>query len=114
MLIDDEKDLCLLFSEILEEKGYIVTSANSVSDALNFLNEETPDLVILDLNLPDGDGMCVVPKIKKTSPNTIICIVSAYGSEKRKMDAKKKGISIFIDKPFSVEDILKNIRLFNR
>lgn len=114
MLIDDEKDLCLLLSEILEEKGYSVTSANSVGDALDFFKEEPPDLVILDLNLPDGDGMSIVSKIKKTNPNTIICIVSAYGSEKRKMDAKKKGISIFIDKPFTVKEILKNIRQSNR
>jgi len=114
MLIDDEIDLCLLLSEILEKNGYIVTSVNSIRDALNFLMEETPDLVILDLNLPDGDGMRVVPEIKKKSPNTIICIASAYGSEKRKMEAKQEGISIFIDKPFSAEEILKNIKQFNR
>ena len=113
LLIDDEKDLCMLLSEILEGKGYIVTNANSVRNAMDILDREAPDLVILDLHLPDGDGMSIIPKIKKSS-KTIIFIASAYGSERNKIEAKQEGISIFIDKPFSAEEILKNIKQFNR
>ena len=113
LLIDDEKDLCMLLSEILEGKGYIVTNANSVRNAMDILDREAPDLVILDLHLPDGDGMSIIPKIKKSS-KTIIFIASAYGSERNKIEAKQEGISIFIDKPFSAKAILKNIKQFNR
>ena len=109
LIIDDEKDLCMLLSDILREKGYNVNNVNTRKNALTFLDKETPDMVILDLKLPDGDGMSVIPKIKKSSPKTVICITSAYGSEKKKEEARRKGVSFFIDKPFTTKDILKNI-----
>jgi len=109
LLIDDEKDLCWLLADVLGKKGYTVTSANSRKTALAILEKETPDMVILDLKLPDGDGMKIISKIKKRNASTIVCIASAYGSIKKKEEAKQKGAFSFIDKPFTVDDILKNM-----
>jgi CheY-like chemotaxis protein len=112
LLIDDEKDLGWILSEILTEKGYNVLTANTKQKALAILAEgvKAPDMVILDLNLPDGNGMNIIPKIKKISSKTIICIASAYGTAKKKEEAKRMGVSFFVDKPFDVETILKIIR----
>ncbi|MDD5597315.1 MAG: response regulator [Victivallaceae bacterium] len=109
LLIDDEKDLCWLLTDVLNKKGYNVTSVNSRKTALTALVKENPDMVILDLKLPDGDGMNIIPKIKKNNADTVICVASAYGSIKKKEEAKQKGAFNFIDKPFTVTDILKNI-----
>lgn len=109
LIIEDEKDLCKLFSYILSPKGYTVASANTRKDGLVYIRKEKPDLVFLDLKLPDGDGMELLPKIKKMLPKTAVIIISAYGSEESREAAKRKPVCSFIDKPFGEENILRCI-----
>jgi len=113
LIIDDEEDLCWLLSNALTGKGYNVSTANTISDGMVHLNE-TPDLILLDLKLPDGDGMDILPKMKRITPETIVVIISAYGSEKRRQDANNKGVHSFIDKPLSEEKILEAIGQFQK
>jgi len=68
-----------------------------------------PDLIFLDLKLPDGDGMDIIPNINKISPQALITIISAYGSKQVMDEVMKKGVYSFIDKPFAEEDILRTI-----
>lgn len=110
LIIDDEEDLCSLLSDILRSKKYNVFTTNTKKGAIGSLKRKLPDLVFLDLKLPDGDGMNLLSKIKKVSPKTIVNIISAYGDEKRREEAKKKGAHSFIDKPFTVREILRSIR----
>lgn len=110
LIIEDEKDLCKLFSHILSPKGYTVVSANTRKDGMAYIKKEKPDLVFLDLKLPDGDGMKLLPKIKKMSPKAAVIIISAYGSEESREEAKCKPVCSFIDKPFGEENILRSIR----
>ena len=75
---------------------------------------QLPDLVFLDLKLPDGDGMGILPAIRKISPGTLVVIISAYGGEERREDAKEKGVHSFIDKPFTEKKILNIIKQFQK
>ena len=109
LIVDDEKDLCLLLSDILASRGYNVASANTKREAIACLKRETPDLAFLDLKLSDGDGLRVLSKIKDINPQTIVNIISAYGSPEIKEEAKRMGVHTFIDKPFTETDILKSI-----
>jgi len=113
LIIDDERDLCMILSEFLKIKGYNVSSVNTRRKALNLLGKEVPDMIILDLQLPDGDGMSIIPEIKKICSQTIICVASAYGSKKKKSKALQMGAFSFIDKPFTTKEILSNINLVN-
>ncbi len=113
LIIDDEEDLCWLLSNSLTGKGYNVSSANTISDGVGFLKKH-PHLIFLDLKLPDGDGMDILPEIKRITPETVVVIISAYGSEERRKDAKKKGVHSFIDKPLTVETILSTIKQFQK
>lgn len=110
LIIDDEEDLCLLLSEALGRKGYSVTTANTKRRGMACVRKTRPDLILLDLRLRDGDGMNLVSRINKINPAARINIISAYGSDDRKEEAKRKGADGFIDKPFTEEDILKNIK----
>ncbi len=105
LIIEDEEDLCWLLSNTLKDKGYNVIIANTISEGTACL-KELPDLVFLDLKLPDGDGMDILPKIKKISSDTLVTVISAYGSEERMEEARAKGVFSFIDKPFTEESIL--------
>ncbi|MEK7448101.1 MAG: response regulator [Planctomycetota bacterium] len=110
LIIDDEKDLCSLLSDVLTRKGYNVSVAHSKREGVTFLKKELPDLVFLDLKLPDDDGMKILSKINNMDSRPIVSIISAYGSEEKREEAKKKGVYSFIDKPFTEKDILRNIR----
>jgi len=111
LIIDDEVDLCWLLSGALTEKGYDVVAAHTLKDGMAYLSK-APDLVFLDLKLPDGDGMDILPIIRKKNPETFVVIISAYGSEDRIVDAKEKGVHSFIDKPFTVEKIIHTLDQF--
>lgn len=110
LIIDDEKDLCSLLGDALSEKNYDVSIANTREEAVSCLKSKTPDLVFLDLKLPDGDGLKVLSQIKKMYPAAIVNIISAYGSEESKEEAKNNGAYSFIDKPFTEKEILRSIR----
>ena len=113
LIIDDEEDLCWLLSNALTGKGYAVSTANTIGDGVAYLND-IPDLILLDLKLPGGDGMDLLPRIKSVTPETIVVIISAYGSEERRQDAKRKGVHSFIDKPLTEEKILSTIKQFQK
>ncbi len=110
LIIDDEKDLCQLLGDTLSSRGYNVKSANTRREAMSSLKSRSPDLVFLDLKLPDGDGTKLISKIKKINPDTVVNVISAYGSEDAKEKAMELGVNRFIDKPFSEEAILRSIR----
>jgi CheY-like chemotaxis protein len=113
LIIDDEEDLCWLLSNSLKGRGFTVWSANTITEAVECL-KESPDLIFLDLKLPDGDGMDILPEIRKAIPDAVVIIISAYGSEERRLDAKKKGVLSFIDKPLSEEKLMNAIGQFQR
>jgi CheY-like chemotaxis protein len=104
LVIDDEGDLCWLLSNALQKKGYKISIANTLSDGMACLSDK-PDLLLLDLKLPDGDGMDLFPKIREITPQTPVVIISAYGSEEKRMEARDEGVYGFLDKPFTEEKI---------
>ena len=110
LIIDDEKDLCQLLGDTLSSHGYNIESANTRREAMSSLKSHSPDMVFLDLKLPDGDGLRLLSCIKKINPSTAVNIISAYGTEEVRDKARKLGAYGFIDKPFSEETILRNIR----
>lgn len=114
LIIDDEQDMCSLLDDALSQKKYNVAIANTKREAVGCIKREMPDLVFLDLKLPDADGIKLLSKIKKINPKTIVNIISAYGSEESREEAKEKGAYSFIDKPFTESAILRSIRGLNK
>ena len=112
LIIEDEEDLCWLLSNTLKDKGYNVIIANTISEGAARI-KESPDLIFLDLKLPDGNGMDILPKIKEISPKTLVTVISAYGSAEKMEEARAKGVCSFIDKPFTEESILGLISQFS-
>ncbi|PIY31699.1 MAG: hypothetical protein COZ07_08365, partial [Candidatus Infernicultor aquiphilus] len=113
LIVDDEEDLCWLLTNALQSKGYNVSATNSIIKGIACLKEKIPNLVLLDLKLPDGNGMDMLPEIKAAAPQAVVVIISAYGSEEKRAEVKDKdGVHGFIDKPFTEERILEIIAQF--
>ncbi|MDI6776893.1 MAG: response regulator [Syntrophales bacterium] len=112
LIVDDEEDLCWLLTNTLQSKGYNVSTADGIIEGMACLKNKSPDLVFIDLKLPDGDGMDMLPEIKVAAPQTVVVIISAYGSEEKRAEAEDRGVHSFIDKPFTEERILETIAQF--
>ncbi|MBU0881324.1 MAG: response regulator, partial [Candidatus Omnitrophica bacterium] len=91
LIIDDEKDLCLLLGDALSSYGYNVKSVHTKKEAMSSLKTQAPDLVYCDLKLPDGDGMKILSEIRKISPRTMVNMITAYGNDQAKGEAKRLG-----------------------
>jgi len=110
LVVDDEKDTCSLLKKLLE--GCDVNSVTTGRKAINFVKKHRPDMVLLDLKLGDMDGLTVLSKIKKVSPRTFVTMISAYGDENVKREAKSYGAFDFLDKPlFEKKSLMFSKRL---
>lgn len=105
LIIDDETEICLLLSTMLKSKGYVTSTAHSLSEGESKVISLKPDIVILDINLPDGEGFELIPKIKESTKARIIMITARDG--KREQDlAQRLQVDEFFRKPFSNKTIL--------
>lgn len=113
LILDDEKEICFLLSALLSQMGYATDYAYSLEEGENKFEEEEFDLVFLDLNLPDGLGYNLVPKIRETNQDIKIVLISAHDGLLKKIESEKEGIDCFIDKPFNKEKINSALRSIN-
>ena len=110
LLIEDEAPLVRFLRATLESHGYRVFDVGSGKDALLQAASRVPDLVLLDLGLPDMDGMEVVRKLRTWSRVPVL-VVSARGRERDKVDALDAGADDYLTKPFGVEELLARVRV---
>lgn len=109
LLVDDEVSIQRAMAPLLRSRGYTVTVAGSGREALDMFERERPDLVILDLGLPDIDGSEVCRKVRNRA-DTPILILSARGEEKDKVAALDQGADDYVTKPFGPEELMARVR----
>ncbi|WP_273429008.1 sigma-54 dependent transcriptional regulator [Marinobacter sp.] len=106
LIIDDEKNLVssLIFS--LEEEGMSVHAAYTGKDGLAAVETHTPDIVLLDLKLPDQSGFDILDKLKTMTAPPITIMISAHGDTRAAVEAVKKGAQDYITKPFDLDELI--------
>jgi two-component system KDP operon response regulator KdpE len=110
LIVDDDRTMIRVFTASLETEGYRVFDADTGERGLAEVRTRNPDLVILDLGLPDVDGLAMVPQIRANSDAPII-VVSAREHEMDKVRALDAGANDYLTKPFSVPELLARIRV---
>jgi two-component system KDP operon response regulator KdpE len=110
LLVDDEAGIQRAVGPLLRSRGYDVDVAGSGADALAMFENRTPDLVVLDLGLPDIEGTEVCRRIRAKSPVPII-VLSARSAERDKVNALDLGADDYVTKPFGPEELLARIRV---
>ena len=109
LVVDDEPQIRRLLTGTLARAGYRTAEAASGRQAIEALGEAQPDLVLLDLGLPDRDGLELIPAIRKHSRAAIL-IVSAREATEQKVTALDLGAVDYVTKPFDTEELLARVR----
>jgi two-component system KDP operon response regulator KdpE len=110
LLVDDETSIQRSVAPLLRSRGYGVEVANTGAEALRAVSDREPDLIVLDLGLPDIEGTEVCRRIRDTLKTPII-VLSARGAEADKVTALDLGADDYVTKPFGPEELLARIRV---
>jgi len=108
LIIDDEKDICFLISEILKDEKYLTYTALNSSEAISNFNKINPDLVILDVWLSNSklDGIELLKEFKKIKNNVPVIIISGHGTVDLAVSSIKNGAYDFLEKPFNSDKLI--------
>lgn len=103
LIVDDEKGLCNYLKDFFSSRGHKVFIATNAKDALSLVEKESPELVLLDVNMPEMNGLEVLRLIKKNSPQIKVIMVTVSDDEDTKEKAKLFGADEFVRKPFTTD-----------
>ncbi len=106
LLVEDEASVREAFALRLSDHGYMVQTASSGEEALGLLRTAEPDILVLDLVMPNLTGLDVLARVKQTSPNLLVILVTARGTVKDAVEATKLGAFDFVAKSIDMEDLL--------
>lgn len=110
LIVDDEKDLCLVLNRFLSKHGFQVIEANKGKKALELLSEDAPDLILCDFKLDDMDGTSVLKAIKEVNPSIPVIIITGYSNIKTAVEVMRLGAFDYVTKPLIPDEILMTIR----
>ena len=111
LIVDDAAFMRMMIKDILQKNGFeVVGEASNGIEAVNLYKKEKPDVVTMDITMPDMDGIEAVKEIRAFDPGAKIIMCSAMGQQSMVMDAIKSGAKDFIVKPFQADRVLEAIR----
>ena len=110
LVVDDDTAFCVMLKTFLQKKGFEVTNAFNAQDADNALKEQSFDIVLTDIRLPDSDGLQILKKTKEASRDTQIILMTGYTDIKTAVNAMKAGAFDYVGKPINPDEILHTIQ----
>ncbi len=110
LVVDDEELTLRTISRGLRAEGYEVFTAGSGEDALRVFEEQSPELILLDIVLPGIDGVEVLRRMKSANPASIVLMMSAYHMVDRAVEAMKAGAYDYLVKPFHLADLMTTLQ----
>lgn len=105
LIVEDEGDICLILNLMLKKNDVEIEHVNTLAKAASFLKQQTPQIIIMDNQLPDGLGIDYIKKIKTDYPALKIIMITGNVAESDKEKALQNGADIFLAKPFTKEQI---------
>lgn len=109
LVVEDEKSISHFISTVLNNNGYEAMQARSGAEAMSMISSHCPDLIILDLGLPDMDGLEILRQLREWSSLPVV-VVSARSHERDKVDALDLGADDYLTKPFGTDELLARVR----
>jgi PAS domain S-box-containing protein len=109
LIVDDEKSICELLTEVLSDMGFNITTTCSPVEALEMATRQSYDLALLDIKMPQMDGISLSRKLRAITPSMGIILITGYGNFEIALEAIKLGVSDFIEKPFNIRELLISV-----
>jgi DNA-binding NtrC family response regulator len=112
LVIDDEQGIRSLLDMLLSRKGYGVVLADGGRKGLELFRRERPDVIVLDLNMPEMDGVAVLQQVRSLNPDQPVIIFTGAGTPEKEQRVHALGVSEFVEKEFSLHrlgDALKRV-----
>jgi two-component system chemotaxis response regulator CheY len=106
LVVDDAAFMRMRCAKLLTENGYTVIEAENGAEAVRKYQEARPDCVLLDITMPEMDGLTALQEIRKLDPNARVAMVTAMGQQQIVMEAIKSGAKDFVVKPFERDRVL--------
>ena len=110
LVVDDEAEIRSLLTDLLKEEGYKVRMAKTGAEAVEAVAKEIPDLVMMDVKLPDTDGLGVLKTLKREHPELEVIVMTAFGGSSTAIKAMEQGAYDYVTKPFEIDDLLATLR----
>jgi len=114
LVVEDSREIAEGLQQYLEEEGHAVVLATKAAHALALAASGPPDLVVLDLGLPDRDGTEVLGELRRRGLTMPVLILSARGTEADKLDGFRLGADDYVTKPFSIREVLARVAVLLR
>lgn len=110
LIVDDEALIRDTLAEFLTQEGFVVTCADSAEEALKYVHEQSFDVALCDVQLPGIDGIELLERVSKISPQTFFLLITAYGTVDSAVQAFRRGASDYLMKPIILDEVLSKIR----
>jgi len=110
LVVDDEADVRSLLTDLLTEEGYAVRTADTAAKAVAEIEKRLPDLVMMDVQLPDQDGIALLRQLKKEHSELEMIVMTAFGGSSTAIKAMEHGAYDYVTKPFEIDDLLATLK----
>jgi DNA-binding NtrC family response regulator len=110
LVVDDEPNLVKTYTRLLELKGFETCGVVTGGEAITRYQEQPFDLTLVDLQLPDVDGLQVLQALKSCDPAAKVVVITAYDTEENAVRARRLGAAEFLGKPVRVDDLLATVQ----
>ena len=110
LVVDDAAFMRMRCKKLLTQSGYDVIEASSGSQAVEMYQSDRPDMVLMDITMPDMDGIAALKEIRAIDPDAKIAMVTAMGQQSMVMEALKSGARDFVIKPFDQDRVLEAVK----
>jgi two-component system response regulator HydG len=114
LVVDDELLIRKSLAKVMRARGYAVELASSGAEGLQKVTEARPQVMILDMRLPDTDGLSVLRQVREIDPLLQVIVITAFGDVTSAVDAMKLGACDFLRKPYEMEDIVLAVQSARR
>ena len=109
LIVDDDPRMCDSLRALLSNQGYAINTCNSGKEAIECINKDAFDLVLLDMVIPDMDGLQIMDHINRQNPDTLVIVVTGHASMESAIGSLRRGAYDYIRKPFEPEELLRTV-----